>query len=171
MRLVADETIFDPSDEYVDECSDLTPTMSMPGGEWYLRPDFGDNVLVATDYLTEETDPDAYGNTPNEATLLNLTDLVTDTVPGLVDASVRGQYCGVCSTTPDHDFVLNDAGPDGCYLACGFSGHGFKHGPAVGRIMRDLLVDGGTDLVDVDYFALGRFDEDPEGHGMPADNI
>ena len=163
--------ILDPSDEYVDEYPDLTPTMSMPGGEWYLRPDFGDNVLVATHYLTEETDPDAYDDTPDEATLLELTDLVTDTVPGLVDASVRGQYCGVYSTTPDHDFVLDDAGPDGCYLACGFSGHGFKHGPAVGRIMRDLLVDGDTDLVDVDYFALDRFEEDDAGHGLPADNI
>ncbi|WP_179234054.1 hypothetical protein [Halorubrum halodurans] len=31
--------------------------------------------------------------------------------------------------------------------------------------------DGDTDLVDVDYFALDRFAEDPRGHGKPADNI
>lgn len=163
--------ILDPPEEYVESFPELTPTTSMPGGEWYLRPDFGDNVLVATHYLTEETDPDRYDDTPDEATLLELTDLVTETIPGLAEASVRGRYCGVYSTTPDHDFVLDDAGPAGCYLACGFSGHGFKHGPAVGRIMRDLVVDGDTDLVDADYFALDRFEDDPEGHGMPADNI
>lgn len=163
--------VLDPSAEYVEEYPELTPTTSMPGGEWYLRPDFGDNVLVATHYLTERVDPDRYDDTPDEATLLELTDLVTETIPGLADASVRGRYCGVYSTTPDHDFVLDRAGPDGCLLACGFSGHGFKHGPAVGRIMRDLIVDGDTDLVDVDHFALDRFEDDPEGHGMPADNI
>jgi len=163
--------ILDPPAEYVEEFPELTPTTSMPGGEWYLRPDFGDNVLVATHYLTEETDPDDYDDAPDESTLLELTDVVTDTMPGLADARVQGQYCGVYSTTPDHDFVIDDPGPDGCYFACGFSGHGFKHGPAVGRIVRDVVVDGDTDLVDVDYFALDRFEDDPGGHGMPADNV
>ena len=163
--------ILDPSDEYVAEFPDLTPTTSMPGGEWYLRPDFGDNVLVATHYFTEQTDPDDYDDTPDEETLLELTDLVTERLPGLADAGIQGQYCGVYATTPDHDFVLDDPGPEGCYFACGFSGHGFKHGPAVGRIMRDLVVDGDTDLVDVDYFALDRFEDTPQGHGMPADNV
>lgn len=163
--------ILDPADEYVAEYPELTPTTSMPGGEWYLRPDFGENVLVATHYITEETDPDSYDDTPDEETLLDLTDLVTESIPGLADAGIQGQYCGVYSATPDHDFVLDDAGPPGCYFAAGFSGHGFKHGPAVGRIMRDLVVDGDTDLVDVAYFALERFEENPEGHGRPADNI
>lgn len=163
--------VLDPPEEYAAEFPELTPTTSMPGGEWYLRPDFGGNVLVATHYLTEETDPDRYDETPDEDTLLELTDLVTESLPGLADASIRGQYCGVYSTTPDHDFVLDEVGPAGCFLACGFSGHGFKHGPAVGRIMRDLVVDGDTDLVDAAYFALDRFADDPEGHGAPADNI
>lgn len=163
--------ILSPGDGYVEAFPDLTPTTSMPGGEWYLRPDFGGNVLVATHYLTEATDPDDYDDTPDEETLLELTGLVTERMPGLADAGIQGQYCGVYSTTPDHDFVIDDTGPEGCYFACGFSGHGFKHGPAVGRIVRDLVVDGDTDLVDVDYFALDRFDDDPEGHGLPADNI
>lgn len=163
--------VLDPSDEYVAAFPELTPTTSMPGGEWYLRPDFGENVLVATHYLTEETDPNDYDDTPDESTLLELTDLVTETMPGLEDAGIQGAYCGVYSTTPDHDFVIDDPGPDGCHLACGFSGHGFKHGPAVGRIVADLVVDGDTDLVDVDYFALDRFEDDPQGHGLPADNI
>lgn len=163
--------ILDPPAAYVEEYPDLTPTTGMPGGEWYLRPDAGENVLVATHYHTEETDPDAYDDTPDESTLLELTDLVTDALPGLADATVRGQYCGVYSTTPDHDFVIDDPGPAGCYFACGFSGHGFKHGPAVGRVVRDLVVDGDTDLVDVDYFSLDRFEDDPEGHGLPADNV
>jgi glycine/D-amino acid oxidase-like deaminating enzyme len=163
--------LLDPPEGYVERYPDLTPTTSMPGGEWYLRPDFGEGVLVATHRYTDEVDPDDYDGTPDESTLLELTEAVADSIPGLAEAGVRGRYCGVYSVTPDHDFVIDEAGPEGCYLACGFSGHGFKHGPAVGRIVRDLVVDGGTDLVDATYFSLSRFEEDPEGHGLPADNV
>jgi len=163
--------VLDPPEGFAERFPELTPTTGMPGGEWYLRPDFGGGVLVATHHSGEAVDPDDYDGTPDEATLLELTDRVVEFVPGLAEAGVEGQYCGVYSTTPDHDFVLDDAGPEGCHFACGFSGHGFKHGPAVGRVMRDLVVDGDTDLVDVEYFALDRFEEDPEGHGAPADNV
>lgn len=40
--------VLDPPEEYVERYPDLTPTTSVPGGEWYLRPDFGEGVLVAT---------------------------------------------------------------------------------------------------------------------------
>jgi hypothetical protein len=33
------------------------------------------------------------------------------------------------------------------------------------------VVDGGTDLVDADYFSLSRFEGISEGHGLPADNV
>jgi glycine/D-amino acid oxidase-like deaminating enzyme len=163
--------VLDPPEGYVERYPDLTPTTSLPGGEWYLRPDFGEGVLVATHRYTEQVDPDDYDDTPDESTLLELTDRVAESIPELADAGIRGRYCGVYSVTPDHDFVIDEAGPDGCYLACGFSGHGFKHGPAVGRVVRDLVVDGSTDLVDASYFSLSRFEADPAGHGLPADNV
>ncbi|MFC6939047.1 NAD(P)/FAD-dependent oxidoreductase [Salinirubellus sp. GCM10025818] len=163
--------VLDPPESYVEAYPDLTPTTSVPGGEWYLRPDFGGGVLVATHRYTEEVDPDDYDGAPDESTLLELTDLVAGSIPELAEAGVRGRYCGVYSVTPDHDFVVDEAGPSGCFLACGFSGHGFKHGPAVGRILRDLVVDGGTDLVDASFFSLSRFEDDSTGHGLPADNV
>ena len=163
--------VLDPPEGYVERYPELTPTTSMPGGEWYLRPDFGEGVLVATHRYTDEVDPDDYDERPDESTLLELTEVVSESIPELAESGIRGRYCGVYSVTPDHDFVIDEAGPEGCYLACGFSGHGFKHGPAVGRIVRDLVVDGGTALVDADYFSLSRFEEDPAGHGLPADNV
>lgn len=162
--------ILDPPADYVETYPDLTPTTSLPGGEWYLRPDFGEGVLVATHFLTEECDPEAHLRQPDEETLLDLTEKIVDVIPELADAGIKGRYTGVYSTTPDHDFIIDEVGPDGCYLACGFSGHGFKHGPAVGRIVTDLVMDGDTGLVDVDYFSLSRFEDDPTGHGRPADN-
>ncbi|MFP8890311.1 NAD(P)/FAD-dependent oxidoreductase [Natrialbaceae archaeon A-CW2] len=163
--------LLDPPADYAEAFPSLTPTTSFPGGEWYIRPDFGDGILVATHRHTEETDPDAYDNTPDEETILELVDEFADHVPELRDAGLKGQYCGVYSTTPDHDFIIDQAGPEGCYLCCGFSGHGFKHGPAVGKLTADLVLEGGSDMVDLEYFSLERFADDPDGHGLPMDNI
>ena len=43
---------------------------------------------------------------------------------------------------------IRSSGPvaDGIYAACGFSGHGFMQAPAVGRIVADVLIDGGVDF-------------------------
>ncbi len=92
-------------------------------------------------------------------------------IPELRDAGIRGQYCGVYSSTPDHDFILDQIGPDGCYFACGFSGHGFKQAPAVGKIMSDLVTTGSTPLVDATFFSYDRFSESAAGHGKAADNV
>lgn len=161
--------ILDPPADYRKRYPTLTPTTALSGGEWYMRPDFGGGVLVATHHTEEVVDPERYDQQPDEQKLLELTDRLTETVPGLADAGIAGQYCGLYSATPDHDFIIDDVGPAGCYLACGFSGHGFKHGPAVGRIITDLIVSSQTQLVDVEYFSLDRFSDDPSGHGLPVD--
>lgn len=163
--------ILEPPEDYKNDYPSLVPTTALPGGEWYIRPDFGDGILVATHHTDEEVDPDHYDNTPDEETILDLTDQLGEMIPELRDAGIRGQYCGVYSSTPDHDFILDQIGPDGCYFACGFSGHGFKQAPAVGKIMTDLITDGSTSLVDASFFSYDRFTESPEGHGRAADNV
>jgi glycine/D-amino acid oxidase-like deaminating enzyme len=161
--------VLDPPDEYAEAYPDLTPTTALPGGEWYIRPDFGGGILVATHHTGKEVDPETYDEKPDEETLLELVSELSEVVPELQDAEITGQYCGVYSTTPDHDFVIDQVGPENCYLACGFSGHGFKHGPAVGKILSDLVSRGETELVDAAFFSLDRFEDDPTGHGLPED--
>jgi glycine/D-amino acid oxidase-like deaminating enzyme len=161
--------VLDPPDEYADAYPDLTPTTALPGGEWYIRPDFGGGILVATHHTGEEVDPETYDEKPDEETLLELVSELAEVVPELQDAEIAGRYCGVYSTTPDHDFVIDRVGPENCYLACGFSGHGFKHGPAVGKMLSNLVSRGETELVDAEFFSLDRFEDDPTGHGLPED--
>jgi len=43
--------------------------------------------------------------------------------------------------------------------AAGFSGHGFQHAPATGRIVADLVLAGETDVVDVSALARDRFEK------------
>jgi len=160
--------LLDPPPAFAEDSLEDLPT-SGTGGGWYIRPDFGDGVLLATHHTGEAVDPDRYSDKPDQALLLDLLDGLEEFVPGLADAGVMGEYCGIYSTTPDHDFIIDEVGPDGCVVACGFSGHGFKHGPAVGRIVVDLLTEGATDMVDLEYFSLDRFEDDPQGNGVPQE--
>lgn len=150
--------LLDPPAEFVEEYPDLIPT-SGAGDGWYARSDFGEGVLLATHHTGGDVDPDHYSDSPDQETILDLLDGLEEFMPELADFGIKGQYCGIYSNTPDHEFVIDQVGPAGCYVGCGFSGHGFKHGPAVGKILSDLVATGDTDLVDVDYFSLDRFDE------------
>lgn len=147
------------------------PTTAPPGGDWYVRSDVGDGVLVATHHTGETVGPDAPTGRVEESTVLDLTESLVEFIPELSDAGLRGSYSGIYSNTPDHDFLIDQVGPVGCVVGCGFSGHGFKHGPVVGNALSDLVATGSTDLFDVEFFSLDRFDEDPAGHGKPADSI
>ncbi len=149
--------ILELPDSYQETYSKNPPTSSLPNTDWYLRPDGNARLLIATHALSDDVDPETYDRSPDQDTILELADALRDYIPGLSDAEISGQYCGVYSTTPDRDFILDAAGPKGCYFACGFSGHGFKHGPGVGRVMTDLVTDGQTNLVDTTPFSLGRF--------------
>lgn len=146
--------ILDPPHEFIE--IERIPTAGLPGG-YYMRPDFGEGVLVATHHSGEEVDPNTYDNQLDEETLLHLHETVATHVPKLEDAGIKGSYCGVYASTPDHDFIIDECGPDGCYIACGFSGHGFKNAPAVGQLVTDLLTDADSTLVDPEHFSLSRF--------------
>jgi glycine/D-amino acid oxidase-like deaminating enzyme len=150
--------ILEPEPEYQDKYPDILPTTSPPSDPEYLRPDFGGNVLIATHYTGQVVDPDEYDQTPDEAVILDLLSTLESFAPALAEANIIGQYCGVYSTTPDHDFIIDELGPEGCIIGCGFSGHGFKHGPAIGKILADLSANGVTDLVDIEQFSIDRFE-------------
>jgi sarcosine oxidase subunit beta len=67
-------------------------------------------------------------------------------------------YAGLYDVSPDDHAILG-AVPEveGFYLACGFSGHGFQHSPATGRLMAELLLDGGTTGIDIAPLRVTRF--------------
>jgi sarcosine oxidase subunit beta len=68
--------------------------------------------------------------------------------------SAHGGYDGI---TPDQRAILGQAGPDGFFLVCGFSGTGFKIAPAVGACMAERILDGEARTVDISPFSLDRF--------------
>jgi sarcosine oxidase subunit beta len=78
-------------------------------------------------------------------------------VPPLADARVMRAYAGVRDLTPDYHGILCESDVRGFYLACGFSGHGFMHSPAIGTLMAELVLDGRATSMDIAPLALSRF--------------
>lgn len=74
-------------------------------------------------------------------------------VSGFVDT--EGKTC-YYNNTPDGDFILDHL-PDApnAYVATGFSGHGFKFGPLLGKTAAELLT-GGKPEINLTRFRLGR---------------
>ena len=61
--------------------------------------------------------------------------------PRIADAGIRGGWAGLYEMTPDHNAIIGEAAGVSRFLyATGFSGHGFLQGPAVGEILRDMVL-------------------------------
>ncbi|GKU87472.1 hypothetical protein SLEP1_g1865 [Rubroshorea leprosula] len=90
------------------------------------------------------------------------------TFKGMVDSSgpVATQLC-MYSWTPDEDFIIDFLGGGfgkDVVVAGGFSGHGFKMSPIIGRILADLVLTGEAEGVEMKYFRIARFEENPKGN-------
>jgi len=76
------------------------------------------------------------------------------------------------SMTPDEDFVIDFLGGEfgeDVVIGAGFSGHGFKMGPAVGSILAEMAMDGEARTaaeagVELGHFKINRFDNNPMGN-------
>ncbi len=95
-----------------------------------------------------EPDPDFPGETGA---------LLGKRMPALSGAAYRAGRAGVLDMTPDTRPVLGPAGPDGLYLAAGWSGTGFKKAPAVGAEVARWVCEGQPRRKDLAAYAPDRF--------------
>ena len=132
-----------------------------PGRFLYGIPDHGHGFKAAVHHEGLEVTPDAVDRNVGLGEVEAIRELLSRTIP---DAPGRLREATVClySNTPDHHFILGPH-PDEprVVLASACSGHGFKFASAVGEVVADLVVAGGTDL-DLSAFAPGRFTESEE---------
>lgn len=85
---------------------------------------------------------------------------VSALVPAIADLDVVNGWGGVQTHSPDGHAILGPTGVDGFDLACGLSGHGVQQSPTIGMAMADYLVEGASEVLDVERFALDRFGRD-----------
>lgn len=78
-------------------------------------------------------------------------------LPSLLDMGIAGGWKGYYEVTPDHNALVGESAEMARFLyATGFSGHGFLQGPAVGEIVRDLVL-GQNPFVDITPLSVDRF--------------
>jgi sarcosine oxidase, subunit beta len=124
----------------------------------YLRPDLGGMTLVgSTENVFTPVDPDNYAQGLTEEEIAHLRARSVGSIPALARAVPRGNWAGIYDDTPDFHPVLDHLPLyEGLYCAVGFSGHGFKLSPLVGRWMAQLILTG-TKPEDMQHFAFDRF--------------
>jgi sarcosine oxidase subunit beta len=78
--------------------------------------------------------------------------------PSIAEMGIAGGWAGLYEMTPDHNGLVGEApGVSRFLYATGFSGHGFLMGPAIGEVVRDLVL-GRQPVVDVSGLDATRFE-------------
>lgn len=134
------------------------PVFIYHGKPWFygLPSVTGTGLKVAVHGRNEPTDPDTIRRTPDEDYIEQVRAFVRRHLPQ-GDGRVREARICMYTMTPDEHFII-DRHPAHVHvvIGAGFSGHGFKFGILVGRILADLAVHGQT-AHDVRLFSLSRF--------------
>jgi sarcosine oxidase subunit beta len=87
----------------------------------------------------------------------DLVEIASRRAPRIAEVGIRGGWAGLYEVSPDHNAIIGEAATPSRFLyATGFSGHGFLQGPAVGEILRDLVLQRPT-FVDIGPLSVERF--------------
>jgi len=119
------------------------------------------------------SDPDeqpGYDLTVNWEFLEKVTPVATRRLPALAETSIAHAWAGLYEVTPDAMPIIGPVeSVPGFYVIGGFSGHGFQHCPAAGRILADMIA---TSSPPADFdpapFAFSRFNS---AAGLPEYNV
>lgn len=122
---------------------------------WYFRQE-GDGLLLSGPL---DLEPSFNLNTEYEA-MAEASENAMYRVPVLEKARIARGWAGLYEISPDHHAILGRvSGVEGFILANGFSGHGFQHSPAVGKVISELIVEGEATTIDVSSLSVERFEK------------
>jgi glycine/D-amino acid oxidase-like deaminating enzyme len=146
-----------------------TPVWGDLIGGWYFKPDGETGIMVGSVQDDHRSvDPDNYIDTATHDEIAAASGAILRRFPIMEDGIARSGWAGLYDVTPDSQPVIDRIpGVPGFFCAVGFSGHGFKIAPAVGRIMAELIVDGQCRTYDISIFRHDRFaagDLHPSGY-------
>ncbi|MGO4858457.1 FAD-dependent oxidoreductase [Arthrobacter sp. 2MCAF14] len=117
------------------------PDPGDPRDDYWYSPVYGmltpgEGVKAGWHGVGPVTDPDARTFQPEAGQLEALRRYAREWLPG-VDAESAVPITCTYTSTANEDFVLDRFGP--LVVGAGFSGHGFKFTPAIGRVLADLV--------------------------------
>lgn len=108
--------------------------------------------------MSDPSEPSSYDTTVSWEFLEKVTRTAVRRLPVLADAGIAHAWAGLYEMTPDALPIIGPAREvEGCFMITGFSGHGFQHSPAAGRILAELIVQGDARETDITPFSFDRF--------------
>ncbi len=135
----------------------------------YFRSEGDDLTLVGLVDPAEAdavVDPDRYDERLDFDFVSEAGQRLVRRYPAMGESESTGGYASLYAVTPDWHPVIDEVpSGSGFYLCAGFSGHGFKLGPAVGVMVADLVTGESAPEFDPRPFRLGRFVEDDPVRG------
>lgn len=136
----------------------------------YMRPETGNLTIVGLIDPSEAdaiVNPDDYRRTVDDDFILETGEGMVARYPAMELSQPTGGYASLYAITPDwHPIVDEVPAGSGFYTCSGFSGHGFKLGPAVARMFADQVMGVSDPLFDPHLFRLARFAEDDPVKGQ-----
>jgi sarcosine oxidase, subunit beta len=113
--------------------------------------------------MGDRREPSTFDTTVRWDFLAEVTDVAARRLPALQDASISHAWAGLYEMSPDGNPIIGPvAAVKGLFLINGFSGHGFQHSPAAGRVVADLIA-GRDPGIDLEPYSFDRF-----AHGVSA---
>ena len=121
---------------------------------WYFRQEV-DGFLLSGPL---DREPSFNTNTDYEA-MVEASENAIYRVPALEKAQIARGWAGLYEISPDNHAILGKVpGLEGFILANGFSGHGFQHSPAVGKVISELILEGKAKTIDISSLSIERFE-------------
>jgi len=142
---------------FITEKFSLSPdriplTIDMATG-FYFREE-GEGLMIGR---ADPDEPPSFDCTLDWEYLPKILEYALHRIPTVENAQIGKGWAGLYDITPDHHPLL---GPypqlSNFILAGGFSGHGIMHGPAVGLLIAEMIVDGQASTVDIDALSPTR---------------
>ncbi len=135
---------------------------------FYVRPETGNLSLVGVIDPSEaeaRVDPDDFNEQVDSDFILHTGEQLVRRYPAMEQSQSAGGFASLYGITPDwHPIIDEVAG--GFFTCAGFSGHGFKLGPAVGVIMADLVTGESKPQFDPHMFRFSRYTENDPVKGQ-----
>ncbi len=129
----------------------------------YLRPETGNLTLVGSIDPAEANDivdPDQFGEHADDEFISQMGEQMLHRYPPMELSESMGGYASLYSVTPDWHPIIDKLPPgSGCFICSGFSGHGYKLGPAVGLMVADMVTGESNPEFPTDLFRFSRFAE------------
>jgi sarcosine oxidase, subunit beta len=137
----------------VPDLPDAIPlTVDFTTGFYFHRE--GPGLLIG---MADREQPPGFDAPTDPNWIEHVIEVAARRAPAFLDMGIANGWKGYYEVTPDHNGLVGEVeGVERLLYATGFSGHGFMQAPAVGEIVRDLVL-GNEPFVDVGPLSAGRF--------------